>query len=543
MKTMTECHRRAGIFPAPTLVVLAAMLAGFLGGAPRLRAQDAGGAPARAIRLSYVDGKVTLSQDNQVITDQAVINTPLVEGMTLTTADDGRAEIQFEDGSVARISPDSSLTLKVLRGQGTSGDAEMDINNGLAYFELQDTGQAGQIRVRFGDSVVTGSGFTILRVKDDTPPGELAVFSGNAHLERSSGLAVDVHGGESLSLSAADPNGYNLAESIEPDSWDAWNSDRDQALNAEAADQTNAPAAVTGGQQNNNPAWSDLDANGTWYNVPDQGYIWSPYDAEDAGFDPYGNGNWVFTPGFGYTWASAYPWGYMPYQCGMWNFYSGFGWGWAPGMGGCVPWWGAGFYGGPNIGFAPGWYHPLRRPIGPHGPMRPGHPVPMIAVNRHPQVLNVGLPARDRNSPVAINGQTVMALRPLPSRSTYERASFGARSGVPGAMSAGAGARAGYTVARPAYVPRAEGASGYYGAGGYAPQRSYSPAGRGSPQPARSYSTPSRSSSSGSRSSGGGGSRSGGGGGGGESRGGGGGGGGGHSGGGGGGGHSGGGRR
>ena len=38
--------------------------------------------------------------------------------MTLATGDDGRAEIQFEDGSVARISPDSSLTLSALRGQG-----------------------------------------------------------------------------------------------------------------------------------------------------------------------------------------------------------------------------------------------------------------------------------------------------------------------------------------------------------------------------------------------------------------------------------------
>lgn len=519
MKTMTECYRRTGFLPASTFLAFAALLAAFLPGSSLLRAQDAGGAPARAIRLSYVDGKVTLSQNNQVITNQAVVNTPLLEGMTLTTADDGRAEIQLEDGSVARISPDSSLTLKVLRGQGTSADAEMDLINGLAYFELQGNGQAGQIRVAFGDSVVTGSGFTVLRVKDDTPPGEVAVFSGNAHLERSSGLAVDIHGGESLTLNASDPNGYNLAESIEPDSWDAWNSDRDQALNAEAADQTSAPAAVTGGQQSNNPAWSDLDANGTWYNVPDQGYVWSPYDAADSSFDPYGNGNWIYTPGFGYTWASAYPWGYLPYQCGLWNFYSGFGWGWAPGMGGCMPWWGMGFYGGPFIGFAPGWYHPVHRPIG--GPIMPGHPIPMIAVNRRPQVLNVGLPARDRNTPVAINGETVMALRPLPAHSTYERASFGVRAGTPGAMGVAASARPGYVSSRPAYVPRAEGASGY--SGRYSAQRSYTPASRGSSQPARSYSTPSRSSSGsshssssgGSHSAGGGGSHSGGGGGGG----------------------------
>ena len=43
-----------------------------------------------------------LAQGNQVLADQAVANTPLLEGTQLTTADNGRAEIQFEDGSVAR---------------------------------------------------------------------------------------------------------------------------------------------------------------------------------------------------------------------------------------------------------------------------------------------------------------------------------------------------------------------------------------------------------------------------------------------------------
>lgn len=492
MGTTQKCHRRAGFRPDTTLFTAVALFATFLSLAPLLRAQDAG-QPARAVRLSYVDGKVTISQDNQVVTDQAVANTPLLEGMTLTTADDGRAEVQFEDGSVARVSPDSSLTLKVLRGQGASTDTEMDLNKGLAYFELQNNNQSGPMRVKFSDSVATGSGFTILRVEDDNPPGQVAVFSGNAHLEGNSGLALDIHGGESVDLSSSDPNGYNLAESIQPNSWDAWNSDRDTALNAEASAQTSAPGEVSGGQ-NNNPAWSDLDANGSWYNVPDQGYVWSPYGAQDASFDPYGNGSWVMTPGFGYTWASAYPWGYLPYQCGAWNFYGGFGWGWAPGVGGCTPWWGQGFYGGPYIGFAPGWYHPIHRPIGPPTP-RPGRPAPVIAVNRHPMVLSAGLPARDRNTPVAINGRAVMALRPLPASSTYDRASFGVRSGYtagrPMGMVAG-NARGGYAPARPTYTPAPQRSTGALGT-----QRSYTyqPGSYGSSQPARSYSAPASHSS------------------------------------------------
>src|SRR5579864_5151921 len=65
----------------------------------------------RAARLSYVDGVVQLSQGNQILANPALVNTPLFEGTEIATKEDGRAEIQFDDGSVARISPNSSLKI------------------------------------------------------------------------------------------------------------------------------------------------------------------------------------------------------------------------------------------------------------------------------------------------------------------------------------------------------------------------------------------------------------------------------------------------
>jgi Family of unknown function (DUF6600)/FecR protein len=424
---------------------------------PVMTAQDvdqSSGSPARAVRLSYVDGIVKLTQGGQVLADQAVANTPLFEGMQLTTSDSGKAEIQFEDGSVARLAPDSSLTLNILRGAGANADAQLQINGGLAYFELQGGGQAGQISVVFGDTTATTSGFTVLRVDMDNPPGQVAVFSGNAHLQGASGaLAVDLHGGESIALNGDDPSQYNLAESIEPDSWDAWNSDRDEALTTEEANQTQAPADMG---QNQSPAWSDLDANGDWYDVPGEGYVWSPYDAANADFDPYGNGNWIWTPGFGYIWASGYPWGYLPFQCGAWNFYSGFGWGWAPGMGGCSPWWGVGMYGGPNIGYAPPGYRVVSRPLSPRHPLN-GRPVGIVPVHRKPDVLNPGLPPRDRTRVVTIAGKTVLPLAEQPSRPVIQRgpSTFGgsgmrnANSGVRTTVGQPYNPRPGYGTSRP----------------------------------------------------------------------------------------------
>jgi hypothetical protein len=435
--------------------------------------------PARALRLSSVDGQVQIALGGQVLASPALANTPLFEGTLVTTGDNGRAEVQFEDGSVARLTPNSSFALTVLHGTGTAGDAEITLKSGLGYFELegatQDATQGGAIRVRFGDAQVTAAGATLLRINMDIPPGELAVFSGSAHLVRGnpdqpSSESLDLHGGESVALSSAFTGQDNISESIEPDSWDTWNSDRDEALTAEGALRTGAENSLG---ETNNPAWNDLDANGNWYNVPGQGEIWSPNEAADTSFDPYGNGNWMWTPGYGYIFVSGYPWGYTPFACGNWNYYNSFGWGWAPGAGGCSGWWVGGFYGGPNIGAGFGGYRPPIRPRWPRNPVRRtgvgGGPLPlegahpMIAVHRQFPSGATSLPARDRTSTVTIAGQSVQALRPLSPRPQYSRSAFSSsgRETYEGAWAAlGGTARApgvysspGRPVARPATAP------------------------------------------------------------------------------------------
>jgi hypothetical protein len=405
---------------------------------PGLHADDNAQGP-RAVRLSSVDGQVSLSQNNQPLVNLAVANTPLFEGTQITTGEDGKAEIQFDDGSLARLSPAGSFTLAALRG-----DTEIVVNGGLAYFELQGDSQSGHFRVRFGDSVVTANGFTVLRINLDTPPGELAVFTGNAHLERAGGTVVDVHGGESLAWDASEPSHYNLAETIEPDSWDAWNSDRDQALSASDSGRS---AAAMGMTDNKNPAWGDLDQNGSWYDVPDQGYVWSPYEASSGSWDPYGSGYWMSGDGYGTAWISGEPWGYMPYNCGTWNYYNSFGWGWA--SGGCRTWWGGGGRWRSNIGVAPpGYLRPLP-PQHPHG-LRPMLPNTggsrLIAVNRHVPFGVNALPSRRSNTPVTIAGGTVQALRPLPTRPAYG-SSFVAGASRP---SISYNSASGFT--RPAYI-------------------------------------------------------------------------------------------
>ena len=411
MNRMVGGARNRGMQAGRWLAGLAVLA--LLAAAGIARADD--GQQARAVRLSYVQGQVQISQGNQAVSSQAVANTPLFEGYQITTGQDGQAEIQFEDGSVARVAPNSGLTLSILRGQGSNGEAEIVLNGGLGYFELQGGDQAGRIDVRFGDAVVTAAGFTAMRIDTDTPPGALAVFSGNAHLVQGEALSLDLHGNESVTLNTSNPSQYNLAETVETNSWDQWNSDRDEAMQAEAGTQTQATDNFV---NNENPAWNDLNANGNWYNVPGQGYVWSPYMAANTGWDPYGCGQWMWMPPYGYIWVSCQSWGYLPYACGTWNFYSSFGWGWSPGMGGCNPWWrsgyGTGYYGGPNIGTAPSGYRPVIRPPTVLHPPKGRFPRPVV-VDRMPKKFN-GAPLRRINAPVVIAGHSVEPLRPIVAR-------------------------------------------------------------------------------------------------------------------------------
>jgi hypothetical protein len=417
-------------------------------------------ANGRAVRLSNVEGDVRVIQDGQVVADPALANQPLFEGSEISTGNDGRAEIQMEDGSLARLSPNTTLAFSVLQHEGTGSRTEVVLRSGLAYFELQPSTADHSLRVNYDDAFFTAGNFSVVRLANDAPPGELAVFSGTIHLERGDALQLDIHGGESLTLDATDAGKYNLSSTIATDSWDQWNTDRDQFLNSQAADRTAATNSLKGYPSD---GMSDLDANGNWYNLPGQGYVWSPYDAQSAGpgWDPYGYGNWVSYPQYGYVWVSGYPWGYTPFQCGLWDYYDSFGWAWAPGTG-CNAWWGGGFYGGGwgyrfGNNFPPG-YHPPHRPVGgpghpnprPHGPVHSpvrGPAMPTIAVDRRPAGATGLLPSIRSSGPVMIAGQSVEPLRPLAPRQTYVHSGGGYVNRAAPVVEYPGGVRPGYPAA------------------------------------------------------------------------------------------------
>jgi hypothetical protein len=297
---------------------------------------------------------------------------------------------------------------------------------------------------------------------------------------------VTVHEGETIHFDANDAR-YYLAQGAAPESWDQWNVDRDNALASLDAQRTDDGSGGSAGPDSSAAGWSDLDAYGDWYSVPDYGNVWAP-SGVDASWDPYGSGYWGYYGGYGYMWISANPWGWLPYHCGAWNYFNGFGWGWIPG--GCGSSW---LFDG-AIWNAPPYYHrpPRPHPVGPrdnlphHNPVAPGR---VIAVNRG--IMPTWTPRGQGfkpggTRPIIVGGRVVTPLPKTFRGAPPERIESDATRGIFHAPQPGT-----YPGLRPAYPRYGSGeTTPSQGRAGYAPE----PPSRASepmPRPAPpSYSAP-----------------------------------------------------
>jgi hypothetical protein len=373
-----------------------------------------GQSQVRAVRISAVEGKVQILQGTDVAFDQAQPNMPAVEGMRFVTGDNGRLEIEFEDGSVARVTPDSSIRLTQLRRNADGSTVtQIDALTGLSYYELN--GRGGQYSVHFGTDAATPVQNAVFRVALDGSPLQVAVMHGAVHVDDGEGLSLDVHPSQTFQTDPQQPGEFTVAQSVSADSWDQWNSDRDQALAQLETNET--PARASSGNPDN-PAWNDLDYYGSWYNLPGYGQVWSP-SGVTAAWDPFGNGAWGYYPSYGYTWISGYPWGWWPYHCGAWDFLDGYGWVWIPGNCG-YGFYGSGWYPYSTVWNVPPGYGlpvrprglPVRRVGGPR-PVTGPHQGNLIVVDRGPQFsapFHFQNGVRPEPRPLTFDGKTIPPL-------------------------------------------------------------------------------------------------------------------------------------
>jgi FecR protein len=302
---------------------------------------------ARIVRLSEVQGTVRIDRATGDGFDKAFINLPVVEGSKLKTGKDGRAEVEFEDGSALRLAPDTEVNFVHL-ALGDDGQklSTVQLVSGTVYANLHPKNAAekgDQFLLNFARESVTVAGPAHFRVELADAKATVAVFKGKVSATTPServevaekhsatiDLAKDnlashnLANDDSAKNDLAKKDTFEIAKNYEAEPSDAW--DRQQS-------DYHDRYATSGGSSINSPysyGMSDLNYYGNFMSVPGYGNVWQPYFI-GANWSPFQDGGWAFYPGAGYMWVSGYPWGWMPFNYGNWAFVPGFGWVWQPG--------------------------------------------------------------------------------------------------------------------------------------------------------------------------------------------------------------------
>lgn len=303
---------------------------------------------ARLARISFMDGNVSFMHPNEVDWSAASINMPLQVGDRIYTGADGRAEMEFDDGSVLRLAEKTDveilslkedlIQLRILIGLTTlttRSGVGFEVDTPAAAFS---TGDAGVYRFD-----VAENGNTDAVVRKGT------LEAANDKFTR------QINSDEVIHITAGEGSTPIVARYETRDQWDEWN-DRRNADTMARGSRAYVPDDVYMGV-------GELDRYGRWVTVADYGPAWVP-SYVDPYWSPYWAGRWCYRPFWGWTWVSYEPWGWLPYHYGRWYHSAGFGWCWLPGASFGFHFWSPGlvrFYSGPSwvswVALGPGDYY------------------------------------------------------------------------------------------------------------------------------------------------------------------------------------------
>jgi hypothetical protein len=240
-------------------------------------------------RFSLIHGKANCRLSPKVDWAPAYVNQPIRQGEQIYVPANSRAEIVFDDGSVARLGGGAFVTMQTLYSDDKGEFTEVKLNDGLASWRLKNKIDVYQIDTPCFAVKATGPARFRVGARDHC---EVADRSGNCTVESDNGKA-NLQPGQLAEYSHTD-NALHTVPLPPDDSWEKWNEERDHVydVGSPVSDRYLPPDVAL--------AAPDLDNYGTWV-------------------DP-----------FGWTWVGAEPWGWAPYHYGTW-VHASRGWGWCPG--------------------------------------------------------------------------------------------------------------------------------------------------------------------------------------------------------------------
>ena len=287
-------------------------------------------AGVRIVRLSETRGEVKMDRNVGHGFEPAFQNLPIVQGAKLKT-DQGVAEVEFEDNSTLRLTPDAVVEFsKLSRDAAGNTVTTIDVLHGTVYASLSDA-RTNTFLINSGQGRLTLAPSTHMQFYTGPAESALAVYKGSVQAQIGSSL-MTVDQKKTLNFGPAGVVQPQLVSHIEKSAYDDWDKSsvnyHKRYMNSFQTTGTGY-AAVSGVSS----GLSDLNYYGSFSDIGGCGNMWRPYFA-GASFDPYANGIYAQYAG-GYSWVSPYPWGWLPYHSGSWEYCAGGqgggSWGWRPG--------------------------------------------------------------------------------------------------------------------------------------------------------------------------------------------------------------------
>jgi hypothetical protein len=273
----------------------------------------------RIVRLSQVRGKVDIDRHIGRGYEEAFANVPITGGTKLHT-DVGLAEVEFEDNSTLRLTPDTDVEFTLLKRTATGSTiSSVKVMRGMVYASLANT-KGNTFTIAAGETSLQLNPSSHVRLTVDPADSNLSVLDGTVEFNDGSSTRA-LKRKDSVDFSLI---GYKPAEPVklEASAFDEWDKNGIDYQKQYSSLRSSGGTGMLYGT-------SDLNYYGSFANMG-CGSMWRPYFAS-AAWSPYDNGVWAYYPSVGYSWVSPYPWGWMPFHSGNWVNCGGAGWGWQPG--------------------------------------------------------------------------------------------------------------------------------------------------------------------------------------------------------------------
>jgi len=166
---------------------------------------------ARVVRLSEVQGEVEVDRNTEQGFEKAFLNLPITQDLKLQTKHDGRAEVEFEDGSTLRVTPDTVIGFPQLSLHDSGAKASaVHLQEGTAYVKFAGA-KGDEFTLTFAHEKLSLAHSAHLRIEMADTTATLAVFSGDVQAEGESGtVAVSKNHTASFDLTHGDR--YTLAK-------------------------------------------------------------------------------------------------------------------------------------------------------------------------------------------------------------------------------------------------------------------------------------------------------------------------------------------